>query len=156
MIYVGQVQNPKYLDKTWAGFNGYVTGIVESSVGIMCACVPSLRRFFGVSFRGQPRSDTSRTAKTPSSAESGAQRSVRSEQDVDRYPGIGGAGAADIEEGECENKSPYVVERVAEPEMAMGPRGISTRRKQKAPAGRSFYFESSVAEPEPGEDRNDI
>jgi hypothetical protein len=155
MIYIGQVQNPNHLDKTWAGFNVSVTGIVEGCVGIMCACAPSWRRFLGVWFRGQLSTPHSRTAKTPSSGDSGAKRSVRLEQDVDRYPGIGGASAV-IEEGEYEDKPPYVVERVAEPEKALGPGRISTRLKEKAPAGRSFYFDSSVAEPEPGEDRNDI
>jgi hypothetical protein len=155
MIYVGQIQNPKYFDKTWAVFNGYVTGVVENNVGVMCACAPSLRRFLGVWFRGQRSTSYSPTAKTPSSGDSGAKRSVRLEQDVDRYPEISGAGAVDLEV-EYENKSQYVVERVAEPEMALGPGRISARRNEKTPTGKSFYLDSSVAEPEPGEHRNHI
>jgi hypothetical protein len=161
MIYVGQVQNPKYLDKTWAGFNGYVTGIVEGSVGVMCACAPSLRRFLSVWFRGQTRTPSAGTPKTPSSNDSAAKRSVRSDGDPYRYPGSGaGAGAVDIEGGVFEDKAPYVFDEraVAEPEMGMGSGRITTRRKDKAPVagGRTFYFDASVAEPEPGEDHYDI
>jgi hypothetical protein len=163
MVYVGQVQNPKYIDKTWAGFNGYVTGIVESTLGIMCACAPSLRRFLGVWFRGQMRSTGSRTPKTPSSGDSGAKRSIRSGrvEDADRYPGNGGGGGAaadldDIDVREFEDKSPYVVEeRMTRPEtVAMVPGIITTRRREAVPTGngRSFYFDTSVVEPEPGED----
>jgi hypothetical protein len=166
MVYVGQVQDPKYIDKTWAGFNGYVTGIVEGTVGIMCACAPSLRRFLGVWFRGQMRSTGSGTPKTPSSGDSAAKQSVRSERagDADRYPGNGGGGAGaiihDIKSGEFEFKSPYVIEeRATQPEtVAMSPGLITTKQKERAAAasGRSFYFDTSVVEPELGEDDNDI
>jgi hypothetical protein len=137
MIYVAQIQDAKYLDKTWAGFNAYVTGIVEGSVGIMCACAPSLRRFLGIWFRGEMHSsNSSQTAKTPSSGESAAKHSVRSERDADRYPGVGG-----VYDG-YGDKAPYLDEWALEPQMA------STGRKKAA--GGPFYFDSS------GEERNDI
>jgi hypothetical protein len=154
MVYIGQLQNPKFMDKTWAAFNVNVTCIVEGTFGIMCACAPSLHRFLGVWFRGQMRSATSsRTAKTPSSGDSAAKLSVRLERDAVMYLGAGGVGAVDVE-GEYEDKTPYVVERV-EPKVSTGSRKVWTRRKDKSPEGRSFYFDSSVAEPEPGEDSND-
>jgi hypothetical protein len=39
------------MDKTWLGFNTFVAGIAEGNIGIVCACIPSLRRFFGQWFR---------------------------------------------------------------------------------------------------------
>ena len=35
------------MDKTWLGFNTFVAGIAEGNIGIVCACIPSLKRFFG-------------------------------------------------------------------------------------------------------------
>jgi hypothetical protein len=160
IIYVCQVHNPKHLDKTWAGFNAYVAGIAEGTVGIMCACAPSLRRFLGVWFRGQMRSARSAgsagTPKAQSSRDSTAERSVQRERDVDRYPDSVGAGA-DIEDVEFERKMPYVVnERVEELDMAMGLGRITTRRKDNAPQWSSFNFGAAVEKPESAEDLGDI
>jgi hypothetical protein len=98
------------------------------------------------------------TPKTPSYGGSAANRSVRSERDPDRYFGSGGGGSGDgIEGGDFEYKSPYVIEEQAsEPATVVtGPGRIMTRRKEKK-AGRMevVYFDTSVAEPEPGEDRS--
>jgi hypothetical protein len=50
-IYLAQMQRSSDDDKTWIGFNTVVAGIAEGSIGIVCACAPSLhhffRRFFG-------------------------------------------------------------------------------------------------------------
>jgi hypothetical protein len=50
-FYLSQLEGFDDLDKTWLGFNTFVAGIAEGNIGIVCACVPSLKRFFGQWFR---------------------------------------------------------------------------------------------------------
>jgi hypothetical protein len=50
-IYLSRLEGFADLDKTWLGFNTFVAGIAEGNIGIVCACVPSLKRFFGQWFR---------------------------------------------------------------------------------------------------------
>jgi hypothetical protein len=44
-IYLSRVQTSA-VDKTWITFNVCVAGIAESKLGIICACAPSLRKYF--------------------------------------------------------------------------------------------------------------
>jgi len=44
-VYFAKMQDNSYIDKTWIGFNVYVSGIAEGNIGIVCACAPSLRRW---------------------------------------------------------------------------------------------------------------
>jgi hypothetical protein len=50
-IYLHQLQSSADNDKTWIAYNTVVAGLAEISIGIICACAPSLhhtfRRFFG-------------------------------------------------------------------------------------------------------------
>jgi len=50
-FYLSKLEGFSDLDKTWLGFNTFAAGIAEGNIGIVCACVPSLRRFFGQWFR---------------------------------------------------------------------------------------------------------
>jgi hypothetical protein len=49
------------IDKTWNGFNVFVTGMAELNIGIMCACAPSTQHFmrrYGQSATSKMRSVT--------------------------------------------------------------------------------------------------
>src|ERR1700761_7834702 len=43
--YLVQVDSSS-IDKSWHGFNVFVTGMAEFHIGMMCACAPSTQHFF--------------------------------------------------------------------------------------------------------------
>jgi hypothetical protein len=43
-VYLVRVQSTA-IDKSWNGFNVFVSGIAELNIGIMCACAPSIQHY---------------------------------------------------------------------------------------------------------------
>jgi hypothetical protein len=46
-VYLAAGVDPYQSDKTWIAFNGYVAGLAEANLGLICACAPSLNRLSG-------------------------------------------------------------------------------------------------------------
>jgi hypothetical protein len=46
-IYLARVTDAEDIDKTWNGFNVFITGVAELHLAIICACAPSLKYVFG-------------------------------------------------------------------------------------------------------------
>jgi hypothetical protein len=77
-VYLSRIQSSE-IDKTWLGFNVCAAGIAESKLGIICACAPSIRKYFLRFF------DTSSTdSREPSIVEGGVDEEDRSPQNSER------------------------------------------------------------------------
>jgi hypothetical protein len=73
-IFLKKVQAEE-IDKSWAAFEVYVTSIAECNVGIICACAPSLKAFFGRFFNDVTSKYSSKMNSAKSSKQSSNQDS---------------------------------------------------------------------------------